>query len=317
MASSVGGIIEAEDFNAIRNKVIAILGTGTGNTGYGQDAGINSTSVAIGTTATALQWQNLRWDLYNVLLHQNGTAPTITTVSTGDTIRFGTAHPNNSYDVLANTATTNRFNIGAGQFATDNFGSKSQNFKWVSQAYLDITYTFSSSNAARFFFNSGGVLRIASSFTAGKDNSQNNKWNSLLASAGTQSFGGQTPVTGFSPMNGENFYRLTDTFQTYHTSTSDTYTTNTYRLQARSNVANNSSGTASVVYIRVLLTDAYVDPGNAPGDSPDTIDEVDGTVVVTSDMIRAIGTMQTPPGTTPFTIAGPTSNITSTSFTFT
>jgi hypothetical protein len=96
MASSVGGIIEAVDYNSIRNKVIAVLGAGTGNTGYGQDARINSTAVSAGSTVTALQWQNLRWDLYNILLHQNGTIPSITSVNTGDTVRFGVAHPNNA-----------------------------------------------------------------------------------------------------------------------------------------------------------------------------------------------------------------------------
>jgi hypothetical protein len=316
MASSVGGIIEAVDYNSIRNKVIAVLGTGTGNTGYGQDPRINSTAVSAGSAVTALQWQNLRWDLYNILLHQNGTAPSITLVNTGDTVRFGVAHPNNAYDTLADTATTSRFNIGAGQFIpSENLGSKTETFAWSSQAYIDITYTFSTADAARYFFNSGGKINIQSSFTKISADSQNIAWEVLLNSAGIQSFGGQTPTTGFSPMNGTNFYRLTNTFQTYHTSTSSsTYSSNNYRLQARSNVADNSTGTANIVYIRVLFTDGYTDPGNSPGDTPNTGDQVNGTLTVSSTMLRATGVMQTPPGVATFTIAGPTSNLASATF---
>jgi hypothetical protein len=318
MASSVGGIIEAVDYNSIRNKVIAVLGAGNGSTGYGQDARINSTAVSAGSAVTALQWQNLRWDLYNILLHQNGTIPSITVVNTGDTVRFGTAHPNNAYDTLSNTVTTNRFALGAGQFVTEGLGSRQSTAAWISQKYIDITYTFSTSAAARFFFNSGGLLRITSSRSGGLSTAQNTAWSNLLTAAGTQSFGGQTPSAGFSPMNGTNFYRLTSGYQTYHTSTSSTpYGSNNYQLQAASNVADNSTGTANIVYIRVLFTDGYVDPGNSGlGDNPNTIDGIDGTLTVSSDMIRPSGVMQVPPGTATFTIAGPSSNLSSASFIF-
>ena len=313
MASSVGGLIEAADYNSIRNKVIAVLGDGAGSTGYGQTARINSAAVSAGASVTAAQWGNLRWDIFNTLVHQNGTNPSIVTVATGDTIRFGAANPNNAYDTLANTLTTNRFN--AANFAEDGLGSKSSTSAWSVQKYIDITYTFSTSAAARYFFNSGGVIRIRSSKTAGNGTSQDLTWQSLLTAAGTQSFGGQTPATGFSPMNGTNFYRLTNSFQTYHTSTgSGTYSANNYRLQAACNVANNSSGTANIVYIRVLFTDGYTDPdvgrpiSFAPGDV------VDGTLTVTSDALRPTSTMQVPPSVATFTVSTPTSNLSSASF---
>jgi hypothetical protein len=316
MASSVGGIIEAVDYNSIRNKVIAVLGTGSGNTGYGQDPRINSAAVSVGTTVTADQWQKLRWDIFNVLVHQTGSNPTIVDVSTGDTIRYGTSNPNNAYDTLANTLTTNRFIAGSGRVEPIGLGARADTFSWSGQAYIDITYTFPTANAARFFFNSGGVIRISSSFS-GLNNQQNNAWASLLSSAGNQlvQFGAQIPDTGFSPMNGRNFYRLTNSFQTYYSSASSSpYAANVYRLQAACNVADNSTGTANIVNIRVLFTDGYVDPGNFPGDTPNTVDLVSGTLSVASDMLRPFGTMQTPPGTAQFTIASPTSNLTSASF---
>lgn len=302
MANSVGGIIEDVDYNSIRNKVIAVLGTGSGNSGYGQTARLQSSSVSNGTTVTSTQWGNLRYDIYNSLVHQNGTTPTIVQVARGDTVRYGAGHPNNAYDTLANTVTTNRFNLGAGQFVTEALGNKnSGDITWSGQAYVDVTYTFNTSEDARFFFNSGGQLRIVSSFTASVTKSQETSWSNLLTTAGTRGFGAQAPTTGFSPLNGQNFFRLTNSFQTYYTATaSSPYASNTYRLQARSNVSNNSSGTASQVIIRVLFTDGYTDPGPpAPGDS------VSGTLTVSTDMIRPSGVMQPAPATGNFTTRGP------------
>ena len=308
MANSVGGIIEDVDYNSIRNKVIAVLGTGSASSGYGQAARLQSSSVADGNTVTATQWQNLRFDIFNCLVHQNGTNPTIVNVSTGSTIRFGAGHPNNAYDTLANTITSNRFNLGSGQFVTENLGTTNTgDISWVSQIYVDITYTFNSAETARFFFNSGGQLRITSTFVPSVTKSQTTSWANLLTSAGTRGFGAQIPGTGLgSPLNGTNFFKLTSSFQTFYTNTaSSPYASNTYRLQARSNVADNSSGTGNIVFIRVILNDPYTDPpGGFPGQFPPE-DSVNGTLTVSTDMIRASGVMQPAPETGNFTTSGP------------
>lgn len=310
MANSVGGLIEDVDFNSIRNKIIAVLGTGTGSSGYGQT--LQSSAVADGNTVTSTQWGNLRFDIYNCLIHQNGTVPSVVEVVTGDPVRFGAGHPNNAYDTQANTITTNRFNLGSGQFVTEGLGStNSGDVTWLSQIYVDITYTFNTANTARFFFNSGGQLRIRSTFTPSVTKDQTTSWANLLAAAGLQLFGGQLPTAGLgSPLNGTNFYRLDNTFRTYHTSTaSGPYSSNTYRLQARSNVADNSSGAANQVFIRVLLNDPYVDPplgippaSNAPVPPEDS---VSGTLAVETEMARPRGVLQPQNTAGSFNTSGP------------
>lgn len=310
MANSVGGLIEDVDFNSIRNKIIAVLGTGAGSNGYGQS--LQSSSVADGNIVTSTQWANLRFDIFNCLVHQNGTVPSVVAVATGDPVRFGAGHPNNAYDTQANTITTNRFNLGSGQFVTEALSSASTgDITWISQIYVDITYTFNTANTARFFFNSGGQLRIISNFVPSVTKDQTTSWASLLTAAGTQVFGGQLPTAGLgSPLNGTNFYRLDNTFQTYHTSTaSGPYSSNTYRLQARSNVSDNSSGAANQVFIRVLLNDPYVDPplgippaSNAPVPPEDA---VSGTLTVTTNMVRASGVLQPSPTAGNFSTNGP------------
>lgn len=292
---AVGSIIQDTDYNNIRTKVVNVLGLGSGNSGYGQAT--QSVAVSEGQQVTAAQWANLRYDIYNSLVHQTGTTPTVVSVNTGDTVRFGTSHPNNSYDTLANTIVSNRFNIGAGRFVTENLGSTSSgDISWELEAYVDITYTWPTAPLARFFFNSGGKIRVTSSFSPSVTKAQTTSWQNLLAAAGTQSFGGSTPSV--------NWFNLTTTYQTFYTATpSSPYSANRFRLQARCNVSNNSSGTANTLYIRVWLRDDYDDPaGQETSYLPQ--DSVNGTISVSTDQIRATGPMQPAPAAGNFSITG-------------
>jgi hypothetical protein len=253
-------------------------------------------------------------------------AATESVVSSGIPIYFGTSQVTdfqegnlvsasaiNAYESLAITANnlTNRFSVAAGRFSTDSASSVNRSWTssttprfWSNEISTDLTITFSNSNQARWFFNSGGEIRIASSRTGGRNDQQNNDWSSLLSGIGTRSYGGQIPTTGFSPMNGQNFYRLTSTYQTYFTQNSSSpYAANVYQLQARSNVADNSSGTANIVFIRVRFIGGYVDPGDTLYDIPRTNDEIDGLFTVTATQKYATGTVL-PSGN--WTIALPT-----------
>lgn len=306
-----GDLISASDYNNIRNKVVAVLGSGSGPSGYGQT--VQSSAVSTSTTVTKAQWDLLRYDLYNCLFHQTGSVPTLTTVNVGDTIRYGAGNPNNQYDTQADVAVTNRFNLGSGQFLTNSsVASATKTDAWYTQAYVDLTATFSTADQARYFFNSGGQIRVNTSRTGGSSTSQNSSWSTILASAGTQVFGGQLPTSGFTPIDGKNFYRLTNSFQTYYQiNASGAYSSNSYRLQARCNVSNNSSGTATVVYIRVLLSDPYTDPPNTgvlAGSFPPE-DRVDGTLTTTISEVKATGVLQPSPATGNFTITSPTFSI--------
>jgi len=100
-----------------------------------------------------------------------------------------------------------------------------------------------------------------------------------------------------------NYYTLTNSPQVYYqNSLSTPYSANYYRLSAWTNVANNSTGTASILYIKVSLVDAYVDPG--PAFAPP--DQVDGTLTVSVEELKASGPLF-PSGT--YTITSPTYSI--------
>jgi len=312
----VNDIITQAEYNNIRNKVIGVLGTGSGNSGYGQP--LNSTAVALGTRVTINEYANLRFDIINAWVHQVGSAPTTVTVAVGNTVRFSAVDaPVTTYDALADTLIANRFNLGAGQSAVAIPASspRSRTYTgggdiWNSSISCTIDVQWPSANAARFFWNSGGQIRITSSRSGGSGTTQNTQWTSILSSAGTQSFGGNAPAT--------NWYTLTNSFQQYYTlAGSSPYGSNSYNLLARvTDTANNSSGAAANSQFLVQFVDNYVDPGIAalppstptqtatPADFPPD-DSVDGTFSIAVSLVYATGVL-VPSGFGNFTVTQPT-----------
>jgi hypothetical protein len=281
--------IAATDYNAIRNKIIAILGTGSGQQGYGQP--IASSAVFAGNNITKAQWDLLRYDIVNAKVHQDGVLPTIVTISSGDFIGYGAGHPNENYDTIAEQAILDRFNIGGGRSVLSlasmtgetSPGVISRTGSWGIQSQCTLTATFSTADEARYFFNSSGKIRFTSSRTGGVTTAQNTAWTNLLSTTvGTIIFGAQTPET-------VNFYNLTTSYQQiYQVSSTTPYSANFYRIEALCNCTDptNVNGTASEVTFRITWKDDYVDPHiDPPGDV------VDGTLSLTVEEFKATGSL--------------------------
>ena len=308
---AVNDIITPVDYNTLRASIIPIIGNGTSTSGYGQT--VQSVDKTAHEKISQNDWDLLRFDIVNARTHQDGVAPTITDINEGQLLSFNN---NTQYSGVISTAITNRFNIGSGRFLTESATSSTRSTQWNTSVVCEVTATFTNANLCRWFFNSGGQVRIQSSRSGGAATAQNSDWSSLLSSAGLQAFGSQTPTAGFSPMNGQNFYRLTNSYQNFYSlSSSAPYSANSYYLDAKCDVADNSAGTATTVYIRVRFDDGYVDVFNVPplptqtqtsaNFPPD--DVVDGTLTVTVTEKRATGSLL-PSGT--FTITRPTYSIT-------
>lgn len=290
-----GTTIFNSQFNNIQDKAELILGTGSATRGYGQV--VQSSDVFFGNTITKAQWDALRFDIINIRFHQDGIVPNIVSVPEKGVIQYGPGHPNTNFDILLEQASANRFQIAGSQSVTTSKGTVNFSSAWSSQAQSVLTCTFSNANEGRFFFNSGGKIRITSTLTGGSSTSQVNAWRNFLSSISTRSFGADTdPFV--------NYYTLTNVYQIfYQNSLSTPYSSNNYRLEARTNVANNSTGTATQLQIRITLTDAYVDPG-----PPGPTDTVDGTLSIAVAELKAFGVMQ-PSGT--FTVTSPTFSLSS------
>jgi hypothetical protein len=288
-----GDNIAASDYIAIQNNAESLLGTGIGSRGYGQT--VFSSDVFTGNTITKAQWDLLRYDITNIRVHQDGTLPPIITVNIGDPIGYSAGSPNTNYNTLIETAIANRFNIAINQSVLSAAASATYSSSWTSSATATLTATFSTADQARYFFNSGGKLRITSTLSGGGSTPQNNAWINFLNSAGTQEFGAAT-----NPF--VNFYTLTNSYQIFYQGSLTTpYSANNYRLEARSNVANNSSGTATVVELKITLIDDHVGISGSP-------DSVDGTLNISVVELKASGSL-IPTGS--FTITSPSYSISS------
>lgn len=293
---TTGTQIFASQFVAIQDKAELLLGNGSGSSGYGQT--VQSADVFSGNQITKAQWDALRYDIVNIRMHQDGVMPSIVTVNSGDVIGYGAGSPNTNYNTLLDTAIANKFEIAGNQSIVSSKGSATYTGSWSNSAEFTLTVTFSTADQGRYFFNSGGKIRFTTTLTGGAASPQYNAWTSFLNSTGTRSFG-----AGTDPFI--NYYTLTNSFQTYYQGSLTTpYSANTYRLQARTNVSNNSTGTATVLYLKVILTDAYVD--NFPASPPP--DFVDGTITIAVEELKASGSM-IPSGS--FAITSPTYSLSS------
>ena len=322
---AVNSKILQADYNDIRNKIVAVLGNGSVNFGWGQQARINSSAVAEGNKVTINEWANLRYDVINAYKHINGSNPTTAQVAEGNTIRYTSNFtpdtgsldvPQKQYDDWATDITNTRFTVAAGESVVTAAISQTKTTAWNGTVSCVIGFYFGSANEARYFFNSGGQIRISSSRTGGTSSAQNTAWTNLLTAVGTQTFGANNPGIGTTPSDGLNWYRCTSTFQTYYTGTaSSPYGSNNIQLQARvTDVTNNSTGTAAYGEIRVVFTDGYTDPvvGIPPGRAfgPDSVppdDLVDGTLTVSCNLRYATGIMV--PSSAVFTVSQPTLGI--------
>lgn len=292
------------------------------------------------------EYSKLRSDIISVYRHIYGVDPTPALPIAGQPIRYvvasgavsaeydiseygiaeynassiaGSDDPYTQFQTFITDITNNRFSCAANQSLVTPRGSAVRTASWgTGNATIScrVRVSFTDANAARYFFNSGGEIRISASRSGGATSNQNTSWTNILNSAATQTFSAQFPGTALSGTAGQNWYTLSNTYQTYYTLSGSTpYASNVFRLQARTLdglVANNNSGTSSGVDILVIFQDNYNDPAVAPH-TPATIppiDVVDGTLTVNVAQKRADGFLQTGAA---FTIESPTIAITGTS----
>jgi hypothetical protein len=288
---AVNDKIRTVDYNDVQTKLSNLIGVGSGTTGWGQT--VNSSPVTVSNRITVNEWANLRNDIINGFRHINSGTPSTVQATANNIIKYndsGTTPAQATevvvqYDRWADQLIADRFTIHPTQAVTKNKGSQTRTTSWNTGVSTTVTVTFTTATQARYFFNSGGKIRINSTRTSGTNSSQNNSWTNILNSAGTREFGAQVPTTGFSPMNGRNFYRLTSSFQQWYLiSGSSPYTLNSYSISARSNVADNSTGTANQIEFLIQWTDSYTDPG-----PPSLGDLVDGTLTLAVTTLEASG----------------------------
>ena len=190
MAYSSGGLIEATDYNNFlngSNQLNKVWSTGNGNAGYGQSA---LSTVSAGGTVTATQWATLINTLNSTLTHQSGSGSGISAPTAGSTIAYLSA-----LSTSIGTAYSNRLNKASnGSTSTGSVYSPNvTSTNTVSTQTISFTRTvsFSSGDAARYFFNCGGYINFVTTSAVSNDGS--GRSNDLATTIGTY----LGSVTGF------------------------------------------------------------------------------------------------------------------------
>jgi len=270
MTISSGNVILAADYNAVQTIVANVLGTGSGQSGYGQ--AVASSQVVAGNSITASQMLNLKTDLDKISYKQTNAASTAPSVSVGGQM---TASDWSSYSSQATTLQTNKFTLSSGQ-ATETIPVNPTFTNWNSTRTHTVTVAFGTAEAARTYFNTGSTIRIVPSQTGYTSSvSKGGRWAAIF-----------TTVT----FNYTNWAAMTSSNQQIHIATdTGTYSGNIFRILARADTSN--------LYLTITFEDVGL-TGN--------IDEnVDGTTTSTVRVYRATGSYVSVAAPTVTTTSGP------------
>jgi len=283
MTYSAGNTIIDDDYNIFATgnaagsgdnnvaNINTVWGSGTGDKGYGQSSTLSA--VSAGNTVQATSWANLVARNTSLANHQGSSITAITQPTAGNTIAAYTALSTNI------TTTFNNRNNAAGSGSDSTVNSVSTS-GWNNSSTLSKTFTFSSENAKRYFFNAGGMIRLSWSRSGGTSSTQNTTWSNLLTAAGTLVLTGAaasksiagTSYTGLTKIGGSGSPTTLVTTEGAY-ALNGTPSLNFKQVPGAPYGANeievSYSTSATVITIYTDLSDDYAPPDPA---SPDAID---------------------------------------------
>lgn len=258
MSYTVGGLIEATDYNGFvntgSNNINKVWSTGTGDSGWGQTA---ISTVSAGGTVTATQWATLVANLATAGQQTGSTLTSRTQPVAGNTI---TILANVATDI--NTVTNNRGNAVAsgteyGVFSgttSKTTATGSGTSAWT--ITFTHTVTFADANSARYFFNAGGLIRLQyGKSSTGTDTDPD--WNTFAGKCGSIFFSGRVNGTT-NTIAGQAYTGTTRLSGTGGTQTTLATTTGFYSLTAGAAATtifqlNNDVSPYSGEYIRTTV----------------------------------------------------------------
>lgn len=254
MAYILDGLIEAVDYNTFSDDAADVYGIGNGDFGYGQNAAPNPSpfpliNVPVGKLVEAQEWEDFVNAVEICASHQ-GTVTNpdpftdlLPEVAVGEIVEAHEqdAPTSDPFDVDSSIAAirTNRLNFDAGSVSIfANELNSARGTAWSNEIEHRFTTIHPTADDARFFYNSGGQIRIRGSRSGGSSTPQNTAWTDLLDDMKTVIFGvHSTTSTGSADFiaSGIGYFELTTSFQLIFSLESDSgsYTTNVVTIEAR------------------------------------------------------------------------------------
>ena len=291
MTYTVGSLIQAADYNGfvstnVGANVNNVWATGSTTSGYGQAALSN---VAAAGTVTATQWAGLVNNIQSMASHTGATTTARTAPVAGNTITVLSAINTDLTTITANRANAAASGTQYGTF-TGNISKTAATGSGSTAWTITFTHTitWASADAARYFFNAGGIVRWQTQKTA-DTTAADTEWNDLantlvgninITGGGTASIAG-TNYTGTTKVGGTGtpttlltatgWYQLLTSDTLIYKQFADTapYTGSFIQINAK------TAGTGT----QLVLTTVWSDPGGSGAGSSDNIS---GGTAVTS-----------------------------------
>jgi len=250
--------ITAARINNLQSSIALILGTGSGQNGYGQivtSSPVNNTGdvveaadvnaiyadilkarihqVGVGDIGIAEVVQNL-----NIIAEQTSSFINDSGVTSTDPEGFKKGIVD--FENLMSQVQADKQLIHPTQSALEPAISSARTSSWNGLIYHEVAVTFSSAESKRFFFNTGGEIRISAN-NSGASTPKGLDWSQLCSQVGTIKFGSETTVSTSGGGSSIGNYDLTSAFQNiYQKIGSGTYSAvyagNIYTIKARSDI---------------------------------------------------------------------------------
>jgi hypothetical protein len=293
-------LIIATDYNVIQSKIALVLGSGSGNKGYGQT--LSSSQVGQNSKITVTQWSNLRDDIARARQHQTGTtlgtkAPEDVGYSAGSDLPVPTTAKQvkeswrSAYLSMATDADTNYLVAPppAGQASrVDLVPQQIRTTAWQ-QTTQTIVVTFLTADDARYFFNTGSQFEFSSERSGGSAGLKNATWTAMLSGMGTIAMNHtQTTCTGSGTTSSLGFYDLTTSNNLIFEKDAPVgnYTNNKFYIYAR---VNDTGANRRIIYFELHWADDSGAPATLPEPGFGIDENVDGTLTSTIQVYRASG----------------------------
>ena len=172
-------------------------------------------------------WAAVYTDLTRISTHQ-GTilSPSIAAPTVGGKITT-TAITNFQTAATTVSSPANLYNLASGQYSDTTIQTSTRTTQWNQEVDHYLTVDFGSAANARYFFNSGGSIRISGAKTGSDANSDDTDWKTnILGAMGTITFNytGAAGTTGTGSSIG--WYDLTNSAQQIFLKSGSSYTAN-------------------------------------------------------------------------------------------
>ena len=250
--------ITAARINNLQSSIALILGTGSGQNGYGQAV----TSVPVNNTgdfAEAADMNAIYADILKARVHQVGTTDVgiaevianlnIIAENTSSFINDQgeeTIDPDGfqkgivDFENLMTQVQADKQLVHPTQASLEPGISSARSSTWNGLIYHEVAVTFSSADTRRFFFNTGGEIRISANNT-GASGAKGLDWGLLCTQVGTIKFSANSTVSTTGGGTSIGNYDLTSAFQNIYQkigsgTNTGIYAGNIYTVKARSDI---------------------------------------------------------------------------------